>query len=318
MSEKDSKLVFLYEPDWYGLLESWGDLVSRCSRKPSRKRIHALRIATLRLKAQTECWLTQHGEDGARTRAARRWVKQAEKLRKVMSSVRDLDVFLETVQGLRSPEAPLPADAPVASRIFVEELDRLERRLKRKRIASEKRLVASVSKRSSALQEACAEMQAHFRVSEPPSIDIGKGIREIVGALAAEAPSLSAETLHEFRKRAKAARYLAEIRARSDRLAGRQVVLLKKIQEAVGRWHDWMSLAERAHRILDGRGEESVTLTLESMAERAFLEAVRSCRSVTAQLVALEAREIEPSVLLPPKKPVGRAGTMNPDLRRQA
>jgi len=318
VSEQDSTLVLLHEPDWYEQLASWNDLVSRCERKPSRKRIHALRIATLRLKAQTECWLRQVGAEDARARAAQHWMKQADKLRKVMSSVRDLDVFLQTLARLRGPEAALPADAPVASRNFVQEMDRLEVWLKRRRRSADKKLGPALAKKMPALQEASAEMQAHFRVSEPPSIHIAEGVEAIVAELAAAAPALSAETLHEFRKRAKAARYLAEIDAPRVGLARRQVALFKKIQVDVGRWHDWQALADEAKGVLSVRGEEGLQSTLESMAERALQEAVRTCQNAVRQLAALKAPGPERAAQFSRRKPVVRVAPANTGIRRNA
>jgi CHAD domain-containing protein len=52
--------------------------------------------------------------------------------------------------------------------------------------------------------------------------------------------------LHELRKRAKLARYLAESAPKSATAARRLAAQFESLQQAGGEWHDWLILAEVA------------------------------------------------------------------------
>ena len=45
------------EPDWQRQFEEWRKLLSECGEKPTRKRVHSLRVATLPMKAEVDFWL---------------------------------------------------------------------------------------------------------------------------------------------------------------------------------------------------------------------------------------------------------------------
>ncbi len=76
-------------------------------------------------------------------------------------------------------------------------------------------------------------------------------------ALADAMPLLDAENLHDFRKATKKARYVAESGAR-ERNSSSVAKALKRIQDAIGDWHDWLCLAEEAKTALgqDGAGAD--------------------------------------------------------------
>jgi CHAD domain-containing protein len=65
--------------------------------------------------------------------------------------------------------------------------------------------------------------------------------------LALEMQHLHAGNLHDFRKRAKKARYIAEVAAEGDRKAQQVARALKELQDDIGEWHDWLVLADEAH-----------------------------------------------------------------------
>ena len=128
------------EPDWQGKLESWRALLDKCGCKASKKNVHGLRVVTLRLQVQVEQWLRERNSVDDATKAALRWNKQAEKLRKALSPVRDSDVYQQMLRGLRNPDAGDAAETCRAGQDSLREIDKLERRLKRKRTSAEKEL----------------------------------------------------------------------------------------------------------------------------------------------------------------------------------
>ena len=295
------------EPDWQKQLESWRELLDKCGRKPNKKHVHGLRVVTLRLQVQAEHWLREHATEDGTARAAVRWNKQAEKLRKALSPIRDSDVYQQMLKGLRNPVAGEAAETCRASLDSAREIDKLERRLKRSRVSAEKKLRGAIDKRGKRLNDAGRQLQEGL--ASPTvwaGIDCAAAVREIVRGLAVDAPGLTAETLHEFRKRAKTARYLAEIVAGQDGLAKKQAALLKKMQGIAGSWHDWQMLAEKTESELGAREGAVLVHLLNSMAERTLERALGECRRITVQLVVLGRESDAASKTVPRKKLVRR------------
>jgi len=59
--------------NWRQKLEFWCEQLRECARKPSRRRVHGLRAATLRLQAELDETLQHSTTAPAAVRAAQRW-----------------------------------------------------------------------------------------------------------------------------------------------------------------------------------------------------------------------------------------------------
>lgn len=309
----------LAEPHWQEIIQGWREALARCGRRPGRKRVHAMRVATVRLQSPVEVWLSKRVGDDAAGRTARRWMKQAEKLRKTLSPVRDLDVLLEILRGMRSPQAGDVGQVSRAGRACLLEMDKLERRLERKRRSAEQKFSKSIAKKQTAFDEAGEALQQAFGDSNVRTvIDVAAALRGMSAEMAAEAAFLTAETLHDFRKRAKTARYVAEVAQKGDETAKAQAALFKRIQSAVGEWHDWLTLAESAELVLGaGRGDGLVPL-LKSLAERSLDKALSESRRLTGELVKLSAGEGRAKRSFSQKKTVQSAGRATAETQRFA
>ncbi len=89
----------------------------------------------------------------------------------------------------------------------------------------------------------------------------------------------SEESLHRYRKRIKAARYLAEMKDASPdtrRLANH----LKQILDLIGRWHDLLLLAEEATALLGRRA--ILTQAIRAERDEALLLAIDAARSMSS------------------------------------
>jgi CHAD domain-containing protein len=82
---------------------------------------------------------------------------------------------------------------------------------------------------------------------------------ESFARLVHEMHQLDAGNLHDFRKGAKKARYIAESAA-EDAHALAVGKTLKKLQDEIGDWHDWLVLAEEARSALGDEGSELIAL----------------------------------------------------------
>jgi CHAD domain-containing protein len=95
---------------------------------------------------------------------------------------------------------------------------------------------------------------------------------------------LDAGNLHDFRKGAKKARYVAELAAQGDEQAQQVGETLKKLQDEIGDWHDWLVLAEEAHAAL-GDGAAELAALVEGERERHFVAAMKMAAKLRGRLM---------------------------------
>ncbi|HEX6773007.1 MAG TPA: CHAD domain-containing protein, partial [Acidobacteriaceae bacterium] len=96
-------------------------------------------------------------------------------------------------------------------------------------------------------------------------------------------PLLDNENLHEFRKGAKKARYVAE--SEEDDAAAQAIAkTVKKVQDAIGEWHDWVVVGEEAREAL-GNGGAALQAELDRRAQLAFHRALRVTAAAGGRLV---------------------------------
>jgi CHAD domain-containing protein len=275
------------QPEWHQQVEAWRNLLAQCARKPSRKRVHALRSLTLRLRLVLEHWLPGQVPDPAAARAFKRWNKQGKKLRRALQPVRDADVYLARLDGLRKSLQGTGDGEPQLSPRCLRQIDKLENRLRRQHQVGIDELMAVTDSRSKRLNQLSKEMEltlAPQMASMVPST-FPAALRIFAG-LAAEFPSLDSANLHAYRKRLKQALYLAEISAAADPLAGQLATAFKRIHVAAGEWHDWQALALEAGRGRPGHAkQDGLVPVLESQAERALQRALGLCRRSTARFL---------------------------------
>jgi CHAD domain-containing protein len=249
-------------------IASWRRLLERCGAKATRKRVHALRVVTLRLQSELENDLADLPQSGQQAKPIARFLKQAEKLRRALSPVRALDVWIGKLRDLRTSLTETGEYVPRSMQQTIRGIDRLEERLKKKRNAAEKKLVAQIGKRFGDLigtSEDVEQSLSEYVFSRDSEI-AGK-LMDRYRAVKADFPEFNEENLHEFRKRIKMVRYLAEIHAGADRASAQIATQMKKMQSAIGEWHDWQELGGEAHghrAKYKGLSELLETLTPES------------------------------------------------------
>jgi len=217
------------QPEWQHQVEAWRELIAQCARKPSRKRVHALRRLTLRLRAAMEHELQGQARGSAAARAVKRWEKAGKKLRRALGPVRDADVYMARLDGLRNPVGGATGGKPDLSPRCLREIDKLEARLEAERQSGAEELMAVLAAQSKRLNRRSLEME------ETLSSGMGAKTRstaqaalETFAELTGEFPALDATNLHAYRKRLKQALYLAEISAAADPLAKRLAAAFRR------------------------------------------------------------------------------------------
>ncbi len=294
---------------WLRQIDVWRELLDACLRKPTRGRVHALRVATLRLQSDVRHWLDGCEHSDKCGRAAKRWSRQAEKLRRALGPARAVDVDLGRLGRLRETLAGPGGGRLHSSRRCLCQMDRLERRFRQQRRAAQKELVAEMTERRQRLRRTSLALEMALAPLQLQAVTASSAnVHEQLAALTAEFPELGEHNLHAFRLRVKGVRYLADLSASSDARAAQQAAAMGRMQVAAGEWHDLKMLAREAARELGRRSSKGGLLELlEELAAESLQKALALCRRTMAQLLKPEAVQgpaHRPAVL---KFPVQRA-----------
>jgi hypothetical protein len=292
----------LPQPNWHQQLEAWRAFLAQCARKPSRKSVHVLRSLTLRLQVGLEYSLRKRASNSAAARAFQHWSKEGKKLRKTLAPVRNTDVHLARLKSLSKTTKGAPEGEKHLSPRCIHEIDKLENQLRQQRKAGIYKLMATIDSRSKRLNRFSKELEVVLTTHMPSRAhSTAPEALRIFTKLTSELPSLDAGNMHEYRKRLKQARYLAEISAAADSEAKRLAAAFKRIHNAAGEWNDWQELANKADRILPGHGKEDGLIpVLESQAKKALHRTLVQCRHTAARLLKNDS-DVRP---MPPRKPV--------------
>lgn len=276
----------VFQRQWRQQLAAWRRLLARCGKKPGRKRVHELRVATLRLEALLEMWL-RGNEDGRAARAVRRWNKQAARLRHALQPARSAAVYLGKLAWLRKQGIAKGERRLVSLR----QIAVLERRFEKRREAAEKDLVEEIGRRRARMERWSEEIEEVIPVPVARRAAYGaEGMRERAADLAAEFPVLSADCLHTYRKGVKKLHYLADFFAAGDPRAARQAEVLGRMQAVIGEWRDWRLLARKARRAFKDR-ESGLPKVLEELEEKSLRRALRDCGRLQEALLRDSAAE---------------------------
>ncbi len=263
--------------------------------------VHQLRTGTRRVEATLETLAREAGTRGlgVHTEQARqRWLRQLKKVRQVSGTVRDLDVHRELLAKHYLPQTESNMDATgrelaraTASAdgesVVTDEAFALDRWLAARRTTAADALRTSLARREAKLTEAERQFVAAF--GKRRSADHGS--RRPASLLALEdylrlmdaMPLLDAENMHDFRKGAKKARYVAE--AGGDDPAAHAIAkAIKRVQDAIGDWHDWEVLAQESREALRSDGE-ALEAELQHRVEHHYQRALRIAATTGRRLV---------------------------------
>jgi CHAD domain-containing protein len=270
--------------------DAFNAAVTRAVEDADPEAVHRLRTGSRRLQAMLEAMLREAGPAAhALERPARVWLRELKQVRRAAGPVRDLDVqrkLLETWIGKQTPEQDT-TPGNEANRVGAEmkQADAVDAWLKSER----KHLAHGMQKQIRKRQQGLAEGQgALFTAITRVPLGRSMALRP-ADAVALEAfvraadamPLLHAENLHDFRKATKKARYVAEAGAEGGSSVARA---LKRVQDAIGEWHDWVCLGKEAQEAL-GQGAPELTAAFRDEIEHYFAAAVKTTQSMRGRLL---------------------------------
>jgi CHAD domain-containing protein len=225
----------------------------KLSSKPRAKEVHRFRTDTRRLQ-------TLLGELSPKLdRNQKKLLKLLARLRKRAGKVRDLDVQLTALRALKVSREPRRKTQLVNH--LIELRSAQEKKLKK---AADEETVQEMRKR---LKRAGKSFSPE--ASRDP-LATARGMLERIERT--DAP-LSEAVLHQYRILSKRARYAAEFAGKSAE-ATQFIASLKRLQDAVGDWHDWLTLTQSASEHLGDVHESSLAAELRNVTGAKFRHAV--------------------------------------------
>lgn len=246
-------------------------LVKAVESKPKPRTVHKLRTTIRRVEALLP------DEDETQTRAERRLRKQLARVRRRAGKVRDADVHRMALASL-----DVDGDAADAREIVSDALakQRTKRVKKLVRTLGEERDRGIVKRLREIVGSAVVTREAHDE-----RLVLATVVADFAHALGAAAP-LGAETLHDFRINTKRLRYVAESALPAPNAAV-AVAELKRVQDAIGGWHDWTTLIERARKALGAREGAAFLAAIGARAEAELAKALAATTRAETRLQAL-------------------------------
>ncbi len=228
------------------------DLV-KLSSKPPAENVHRFRTGTRRL----QILLGEFSPELDRNQ--KKLLKLLGRIRKRAGKVRDLDVQLAALRSVKIPQEP-------------RRKTQLVNRLIELRVQQEKKLKKAVDEDS--FREIRKRLKRAAKNFNPETsrdpLAVARGMLEGIGR--GEAPVTEA-LLHQYRILSKRARYAAEF-AEPSREAEQFIAGLKRIQDALGDWHDWLTLTQTATEHLGEVRESSLVAELHNVTGAKFRHAV--------------------------------------------
>jgi CHAD domain-containing protein len=261
--------------------DDFGAAAAQCVQDADSGAVHRVRTSSRRLQAMLEAMLREAPAMVVRQveQPARAMLQPLKQIRQAAGPVRDLDVHRKLLQNWLGEEQP---DSP-----FRAQVEQLDTWLKAERKHLAHGMQKQIRKRLQGLPQLRSTLWTAM-AQIPPGLHRAPRAADAVAledfVRAADAmPQLDAENLHDFRKATKKARYVAESGAPGQSSSG-VAKALKRIQDAIGEWHDWLCLAEEAKTAL-GEDAPELRAALEREMERHYTAAMDTILNLRGRLV---------------------------------
>ena len=243
------------------------DLV-RIASKDAGNSVHGLRTGTRRLEILFEELLPEHD------RNRRKLLKQLSKLRKRAGKVRDFDVQLTALRSLETPQEPRRQTQLTQS--LIELRAQHEKKLRKSLTKQELHAIAKRLKKAlKSIDQAALDHTGSNHTGKDPLVVV----QTILAQIPCPTNAMPDALLHQYRKLGKRARYAAEFAAKSPQ-ADQFIAQLKRSQDTLGDWHDWLLLQHTAaDRLGDGR-HSSLVAVIRNITAVKFRRAVATLPAV--------------------------------------
>lgn len=243
------------------------DLLKLSSAQPAET-VHNFRTTTRRLQTLLQLLIP------AQDRNQKKLLKMLDRIRKRAGRVRDVDVQIAALRSLKIPQEPRRKTQLLQNLLEI-------------RVRHEKKLRKLLSK--SVIRELRKRLrrgakQVNVETTRDPLASAGKLIAQIEipqhslkrGSLNHDL--LTEEALHQYRILIKRARYAAEFAPRSTE-STRFIAQLQRLQDAIGNWHDWMTLTNSATEQIGDISQSSLVALLRNVTGGKYRQAISALSS---------------------------------------
>jgi CHAD domain-containing protein len=234
-----------------------GDL-EQLSAEQNPATVHSFRTSTRRLETLLRELIPGHN------RKQKKLLKMLRGIRKQAGKVRDLDVQLAALRSLKTPQEPRRKTQLIQGLIDLRAArEKTLRKLVTKQVAREIRKRLKKTWKELDLKTgrdplaAAREMLSHAPLPSGPLTSA----------------SVTEDALHRCRIVVKRARYAAEFAPESP-AATQFIAQLERLQDALGHWHDWLTLTHTAAERLGGINQSSLVAALHNVSGGKFRQAV--------------------------------------------
>ncbi|HVO81327.1 MAG TPA: CHAD domain-containing protein [Terriglobales bacterium] len=237
--------------------------LSKLAKRPAPESVHRFRTYGRRVEAMLNELVVEP------SRNDRKLLKLLSRLRKKAGRVRDLDVQIVSLRNLRIPQEP-------------ERKAQLLRTLGEERSEREKKLAKAFD------AETISQLRKRLKragngAGIPENIDpLSLAMRQLAQLGHDHAP-LTEKILHQYRIVGKRARYLAELAGKNPE-AERFVAQLKRMQDVLGDWHDWLKLTQRAEELFGRVQDSALVAALHNVTGAKFRRSVEVLTETRAAL----------------------------------
>jgi CHAD domain-containing protein len=215
--------------------------------------VHDFRTTSRRLQTLLEQLLPNQN------RNQKKLLKLLSRIRKRAGRVRDLDVQLAALRSLRVPQEPRRKTQLMHSLIDVR-----AKQEKKLRNVLTKSMTREIRKR---LRRGSKDIR-HETGRDALSV-----ARSMLKGVVRPSGPVGEELLHQYRMVLKRARYAAEFAPKSAE-ATHFIAQVKRLQDAVGNWHDWLTLTQSASERLGDVNQSSLVAALHNVTGGKFRHAV--------------------------------------------
>lgn len=241
-------------------------------KNPTVDEVHGLRTRTRRVESILDALAMTSGNE-------RKILADLKVVRKRSGKVRDMDVFTQDVIGLGLKDDP-------------ECLVRLTHHLGIQRYRHAAKLKVETHRRSNKLRQRLKRTRHKLDVAverfartkfdldrksggdadEPPLHAMSEALR--LSTDLAAIPHLGRDNLHPYRIEVKRLRYILEMAGDEDGQQKTFIEELKRVQDLIGEWHDWVALSAIARDVLKKHDGCRLVKKIQATSERKFGEAL--------------------------------------------
>lgn len=232
--------------------------------------VHSFRTTTRRLQTLLELI-------PAEGRNQKKLLKMLERIRRRAGRVRDLDVQLAALRSLKVPLEP-------------RRKTQLTQRLLELRAQQEKKLKKLLKQKD--LRELRRRLKRAASVADFDMLrDPLAMARQMLESAAPANGPVNDELLHRCRLAVKRARYAAEFAPKSAEKT-QLITQLKRLQDTLGHWHDWLTLTDTAVQQFGEINHSSLVAALHNVTRGKFRQAADA---VSGWQAARETSALEPA-----------------------